>query len=40
MFRLQESGETTPINLQKLLTPASDSHELLQSKNSTLRADN
>ncbi|XP_011151186.1 uncharacterized protein LOC105190236 isoform X1 [Harpegnathos saltator] len=28
-----ESGETTPINLQKLLTPASDSHEMLHSKN-------
>lgn len=33
-FWSQESGETTPINLQKLLTPASDSHEMLQSKNS------
>lgn len=33
-----ESGETTPINLQKLLTPASDSHELLQSKNKKMFA--
>lgn len=28
-----ESGETTPINLQKLLTPASDSQEMIHSKN-------
>ncbi|KYQ56609.1 hypothetical protein ALC60_04464 [Trachymyrmex zeteki] len=33
-----EGGETTPINLQKLLTPASDSQELLQSKNKKMFA--
>ncbi|XP_011348317.1 uncharacterized protein LOC105285666 isoform X3 [Ooceraea biroi] len=33
-----EGGETTPINLQKLLTPASDSHELVQSKNKKMFA--
>ncbi|KAH0948879.1 hypothetical protein HN011_004366 [Eciton burchellii] len=33
-----EGGETTSINLQKLLTPASDSHELLQSKNKKMFA--
>ncbi|XP_011704705.1 PREDICTED: uncharacterized protein LOC105459988 isoform X2 [Wasmannia auropunctata] len=31
-------GETTPINLQKLLTPASDSQELLQSKSKKMFA--
>ncbi|EFN69103.1 hypothetical protein EAG_15545 [Camponotus floridanus] len=33
-----EGSETTPFNLQKLLTPASDSHELLQSKNKKMFA--
>nr|KAF7389704.1 hypothetical protein H0235_018188 [Vespula pensylvanica] len=33
-----ESGERTPINLQKLLTPASDSHEPLQAKNKKMFA--
>ncbi|XP_012222504.1 uncharacterized protein [Linepithema humile] len=33
-----EGGEITPINLQKLLTPASDSHETLQSKNKKMFA--
>ncbi|XP_029679676.1 uncharacterized protein LOC115245472 isoform X2 [Formica exsecta] len=33
-----EGGETTPINLQKLLTPASDTHEILQSKNKKMFA--
>ncbi|XP_071630747.1 uncharacterized protein [Temnothorax longispinosus] len=33
-----EGGESTPINLQKLLTPASDSQELLQSKNKKMFA--
>ncbi|XP_012537418.2 uncharacterized protein LOC105837312 isoform X2 [Monomorium pharaonis] len=33
-----EGSETTPINLQKLLTPASDSQELLQSKNKKMFA--
>ncbi|XP_011872623.1 PREDICTED: uncharacterized protein LOC105564681 isoform X2 [Vollenhovia emeryi] len=31
-------GETTPVNLQKLLTPASDSQELLQSKSKKMYA--
>ncbi|XP_039311316.1 uncharacterized protein LOC105208112 isoform X2 [Solenopsis invicta] len=33
-----EGSETTPINLQKLLTPASDSQELLHSKNKKMFA--
>ncbi|XP_015589402.1 uncharacterized protein LOC107265005 [Cephus cinctus] len=33
-----ESGETTPINLQKLLTPASDTNELLHAKNKKMYA--
>ncbi|KAF7379029.1 hypothetical protein HZH66_015263 [Vespula vulgaris] len=33
-----ESGERTPINLQKLLTPASDTHEPLQAKNKKMFA--
>ena len=34
-FLLQESGSSTPINLQKLLTPASDSNELLHLNKSS-----
>ncbi|KAJ8675631.1 hypothetical protein QAD02_011417 [Eretmocerus hayati] len=33
-----ESRNTTPINLQKLLTPASDSNEILQNKNRKMYA--
>ncbi|XP_023247325.1 uncharacterized protein LOC106645456 isoform X3 [Copidosoma floridanum] len=33
-----ESGNTTPMNLQKLLTPATDSTELLQVKNKKMYA--
>ena len=37
-FGMEGERETTPINLQKLLTPASDSHEPLQSKNKKMFA--
>lgn len=36
IFISKESNGSTPVNLQKLLTPAADSQGIMQSKNSKL----